>query len=294
MKKHAYCWKRRKVRRPPLGFTLLELTIALVMLALILGGILGPLATRIESAERQKTQSQLEEITEALDGFAVTSGRLPCPDTNNDGSEEQPNTDCGPGLVPGQSILEIDCPQQEGELPHVTLGVVGIDVWGSRYRYRVSREFSQRKQTFSTLNCTPPSAMLSETAITLGSTGNITVRTRADDPATVATSEAKFASNLITSAPAVVISFGKNSWGAKRPGEPTRPAPPVANVDETANLATVVGVGPATKWSRIVKGQDAVCSDTAEGVPLCEFDDMVVWLSPNTLFNRMVTTGKLP
>ena len=74
-----------KKRTAQNGFTLLEMAIVLVVLGLILGGILMPLSTQMEKQDRDETQRILEDIRDALIGFAMTNGRLPCPDTDGDG-----------------------------------------------------------------------------------------------------------------------------------------------------------------------------------------------------------------
>jgi len=81
------------------GFTLIEIAIVLVVLGLLLGGLLGPLSVRIEQADRQKTQELLEEIKEALYGYTVVHGHLPCPDSDgsNDGREDRTTAGTGGG-----------------------------------------------------------------------------------------------------------------------------------------------------------------------------------------------------
>lgn len=68
---------------------------------------------------------------------------------------------------------------------------------------------------------------------------------------------------LATAVPAVIVSLGKN--GA---------APPVT-ADEQANLDA---------------NTDFVQHTAASG----GFDDIVIWLSPNIIFNRMLSAGRLP
>ena len=68
-----------------LGFTLIELSIVLFIISLLLVGLLGPLASQIEAKERQQTIDTMNDIMEALYGYAVINGRLPCPDTTGDG-----------------------------------------------------------------------------------------------------------------------------------------------------------------------------------------------------------------
>ncbi|MDK9705309.1 MAG: type II secretion system GspH family protein [Sulfuritalea sp.] len=159
------------------------------------------------------------------------------------------------------------CAAQEGDFPYQTIGTVRSDGWGYRLRYRVSTTFAS--------------------TIALTSVGDITVITRGDDPATAGTTESKKESNLIALAPAVVISVGKNGYGGMPHAGGTRIVNPVG-ADELLNSS-----GPK-KVSRTPTPVKSGCGDDeVEGTPLCEFDDQLVWLSANTIFNRLVSSGKL-
>lgn len=125
------------------GFTLAELAIVLVVIGLLTGGMLGPLASRLEARQRQETSERLRDIEQALYGFAILHGRLPCPSTEPDpgsagyGRENAPPCD--------DSV--------EGMLPWRTLGLGPVDAWGTprssptapwpgHWRYRVDRAFA--------------------------------------------------------------------------------------------------------------------------------------------------------
>ena len=86
--------------------------------------------------------------------------------------------------------------------------------------------------------------------------------------------------------PVVVVSYGKNGYGALNVNSAgaRNIAPPAINLDEAANQPVPVGAHPIFV-SRTL---------TLPGAGSTEFDDLVVWLSPNVLFNRMVAAGKLP
>lgn len=126
------------------GFTLIELAVAVVVIALLLGSILVPLATQVEQRKISDTRKGLEEIREALIGFAIINGRLPCPDTDSDPA------------AAGYGLEEASCaaaPVAEGYLPWKTLGVAELDAWGLKraaaasprigdWRYRVDRNFA--------------------------------------------------------------------------------------------------------------------------------------------------------
>jgi len=230
--------------RPGLsGFSLVELAIAIFVITLLLGSILVPLSTQVEQRKNSETQKALEDIRQALMGFALANGYLPCPDTDNDGVE---------------NVSGSNCVSQEGSLPLATLGVTGYDSWGNRYRYRVHPSFSQRA----------PAALF-----TIGTTSNLRV-----------CADAACATPLTTLAdgpPAVVLSHGKNGYGAINSITNTvNPAP--ISLDELANTN-------GTADTIYVSHAQSDVGSTAG-----EFDDIVVWLSREVLLNRMVAAGKLP
>jgi len=245
------------------GFTLVELAIAIFIIALLLGSILVPLTTQVEQRQVSETQKTLEEIRESLIGFAVANSYLPCPDTTGDGVSDP----AVPGVVPGA------CLDAEGFLPWVTLNTGQGDVWGNRFRYRISPEFTNTPVT---------SCNLTDGRINLCKSGAITVRTR-----DATKNNPILASNVV----AVIISHGRNGYGATATDGTARALVPAQNVDELLNANP-----PGTTFlSRPPTAISAVCNDgPPTGQPHCEFDDIVVSLSRFTLFNRMVAAGKLP
>ncbi|HTT08737.1 MAG TPA: prepilin-type N-terminal cleavage/methylation domain-containing protein [Gammaproteobacteria bacterium] len=127
------------------GFTLIELAVVLLVVSLLLGGLLVPLSTQMSQRNIQTTQAQLDEIREALLGFAVVNGYLPCPTNTTDPTS--PNY--------GQEDVRVAgaCPSASGILPWKTLGVSEYDAWGigrnaaadpwtGYFRYRVQLIFS--------------------------------------------------------------------------------------------------------------------------------------------------------
>lgn len=241
------------------GFTLVELAVTLFIIALLLGSLLVPLSTRVEQYQTGETQKTLEETKEALIGFALARGYLPCPDTTGDGVSD-PDT---PGV----------CPSVEGFLPWATINVGQGDAWGNRFRYRVAPQFTNTPAT----PCT-----LIDGRMGLCKSGDIIVRTR-----DAAKTNPLLASNVV----AVIISHGKNGYGATATDGTVRSGVPAANVDETSNANPT----ETLFVSRTPTTFSPVCSDGPPTTqPHCEFDDIVVWLSSYTLFNRMVAAGRLP
>ncbi len=125
------------------GFTLVEMAVVLVIVGLLLGGLLMPLSAQIERQRIRATQDALDEIREALIGYAIIHGAFPCPTTQGDPADANygaPDPLCA-------------APVAEGYLPWKTLGVAETDAWGIKrsvaaspwigyWRYRVDRNFS--------------------------------------------------------------------------------------------------------------------------------------------------------
>lgn len=192
-------------RCPQRGFTLVELAIAIFIIALLLGSILVPLATQVEQRQIAETQKSLDEIREALLGFAAANGYLPCPAISaTNGLEDR---DLVSGLCTGG--------KRQGFLPWETLGVTRSDAWGRLYRYSVSPLF------------TPASSF----ATTSGA--DITIRTRNAAGALINLTNA----NLV---PVVVLSHGKNGYGATDAQGIAQALPaawPANNADENSNAS---------------------------------------------------------
>jgi prepilin-type N-terminal cleavage/methylation domain-containing protein len=160
------------------GFTLIELSVVLVVVALLLGSLLVPLTTQVTQRNISEAQELLDEAREALIGFAMATGRLPRPAPNAaDGLER--STDCP---------TAVEC---TGFLPWATLGLPRTDVWGKRLRYSVTPAFASAGTPFS-----------------LSSVGDKIVVGR--------NSGGTF--NLTSGVPAVILSYGANHYGTKEDG----------------------------------------------------------------------------
>ena len=72
------------------GFTLIELAIVLFVVALLLGGMLLPLAGQQDIRNFGDTQKILIESRDALLGFAMANDRLPCPASAASNGVESP------------------------------------------------------------------------------------------------------------------------------------------------------------------------------------------------------------
>jgi prepilin-type N-terminal cleavage/methylation domain-containing protein len=227
------------VRRRSSGFTLIELAVVLAIFGLLLGILVVPLSTQVDQSRIAETERQLAAVREALIGFAIANGRLPCPanpatptGTAGAGAEQRTPPTCTGGVV-------------EGVLPWAALGVPETDPWGRRLTYRVSLLFADD----------PAAGMQASFLITDAGTINVT------DGAVI----------IGNTIPAIVVSHGKNGRGAFRT-DGVQILGAAGNELENAN-------GNATFVSR---------------VHAPDFDDIVVWVSPNVLKSRMVAANRLP
>ncbi|MGD9604198.1 MAG: type II secretion system protein [Gammaproteobacteria bacterium] len=257
------------------GFTLLEITVVLFILGLLIAGLFGPLETQLEARDRRQTQEALDRIVEALGGFAITARRLPCPDADGDGRAD-------PVFDPGNPATAV-CTVTVGLLPWSDLGVAPADAWGNLFTYAVANPAYTQPESDGLCNGNGAPGHFD-----LCSTGNLTVQGRGDNPATAGTESKFLLATYATALPAVVISHGRNGFGARSATGVLLPAP--GGDDERANAD-----GDAVFMSRGYTREAAGCSDDAnEATPLCEYDDLVAWLAPSILNGRMVSAGRLP
>lgn len=145
-----------------------------------------------------------------------------------------------------------------GFLPWATLGLSKLDAWQHLYLYSVTPAFSD-----------------SGAAFRLDTPRDITIASRDALGALVPAS----AQNDI---PAVVLSLGSNGYGAFSDAGVQAADAGQGNVDERANFQ-----GDGRLF--IARGQ----ADNP-AAPGGAYDDIVVWLSPNILFNRMLAAQRLP
>lgn len=185
------------------GFTLLELSIVLIVLALLGGGLLNALGAYREIALQQEARRQLDDAREALLGFAIANGRLPCPaspgiatDQAGSGIEDRPDANS-------------NCSRDHGVLPWSTLGLKEADPWGRRLTYHAGPLFTR------------PVAGEAHTAFTLETTGNAAIRAGTSS-----------GSDQASGLAAVIVVHGTNGLGAVLPSGLTIPG---ARGDEAEN-----------------------------------------------------------
>lgn len=232
------------------GFTLVEMAIVLVIIGLLLGGMLMPLSAQMDQRRVSETQKALDEINQALLGFAIVNGFLPCP---ADPTLASGTANAGVARVRTAAACTGG---NNGVLPWATLGLSETDSWGNRYTYRVTTGFAD------TTDGTACGTATAGVSFELCSAGDAVVRPASGSP-----------SSLATAIPAVIVSHGKNASGAYNTAG-TQLLPVSADADEAENSDSD--------------------TDFVSKAPTATFDDLVAWVSPNSLFNRMVAAGRLP
>jgi prepilin-type N-terminal cleavage/methylation domain-containing protein len=244
--------QRPAVKIQARGFTLVEMAIVLTIVALLLGGLLPTISSQVEQRHENDTRKQLDEIQQALIGYAIIYGRMPCPATSASNGVEVPS---GGGTC-------TNAHNNNSYVPAATLGLSGADsagliedAWGNPIRYAVTAGGSS---AFTT--------SISAIGISsIGTTANLVVCSTASGATSSACGSSSY--TLTNNAVAVIYSTGKNGAnGGTGTDEAENP-----NVNSTDSDRVYVSHTPSAT-----------------------FDDMVTWLSPNLLVNRMVSAGKLP
>lgn len=243
--------------KPDRGFTLIEMAIVLMIVGLLLGGMLVPLSAQMEQRNSSDTQKTLSEIKEALIGYAIVNGRLPCPASSASNGVES--------FAGGGNASNGNCSNfYNGFVPAATLGLMpvdnqgyAIDAWNNRIHYAVTS--SNNTNTFTTTNGMSTaglslSALAPDLLVCSTATG-------------ISGSSCAAGTALTSGVPAVIYSTGKNgAYGGTSPDEAANPNP-----NSTDNDRVFVSHSPTAT-----------------------FDDLVIWVSPSILLGRMVAAGKLP
>lgn len=182
------------------GFSLIELSIVLLVMGLLAGGLLTLLPARQEASSTAAAEARLAEIRDALLGFAAAHGHLPCPARSPvDGSEDRSAGNCTGG-------------KRNGLLPWASLGLPRSDPWGRLILYSVTPAYAASSPYF-----------------TLDTKGDIVIRSRDGSGALVELAKADHVA-------AAFWSVGKNGhWGWQPDVSDRNPDGPAPNDDEDTN-----------------------------------------------------------
>ncbi len=259
-----------KLMRQQKGFTLVEIAITLFIVALLMGGLLPTLSSQIEQRRNSDTTQQLNDIKDALIGFAIINGRLPCPAFGSSNSLES--------FASGGSASNGNCLNSpndyNGFLPAATLGLSGsmdssgylLDSWGNRIRYAVT----SWNNVFTTAGGIRSTGISN---LPTSGTPYLQVCSTASGSTNIQCSSSSTTLTASPGVPAVIYSTGKNgAYGGTGTDEAENPNPNSADNDRV-----FVSHTPAPS-----------------GAPNGYFDDIVTWMSQTVLINKMVAAGMLP
>lgn len=235
------------------GFTLLEIAVVLVIIAIILSLLIPSITGRVATARLDATRGKEELIKTALIAFVAQNKRLPCPAIEN-----LPPTDANygreatvPGTCTGTTALTTGA--MRGIVPWLALGLsddIALDGYYQRYSYVVTT-------TQTNLNANTVS----------GIAGNIAMHSAT--PVTVANQI-----NVNNLAVVAIISHGSNTAGAFTPAG-TRIALP-AGADELENT-------DAANTAFILKDFSQSAANP--------FDDVVMAITPTDILNGLEKSG---
>lgn len=234
------------------GFTLVELALVVGIVAILLGGLLVPLSRSIEQKAVANTQASLEAAQQALLGYALINGRLPCPDTGTQGLASAADAS-------GCTTASV------GRLPWATLGVQGVDGWGNRLDYAVYAPLGKDVSTVTASNLEIWCTKMTLTGIPGGIPACLTTGGAVVKPS--------------TSTSFVVYSHGKNGLGAIRPDGTASSATPPSTVDEVQNQSGTGGI--------FISRSQTDTNSTAG-----EFDDLMVWMPSALLTAKLFAAGR--
>jgi prepilin-type N-terminal cleavage/methylation domain-containing protein len=263
------------------GFTLTELAVVLVIVALLLSGLMYTLSAQIEQKNFEETRRRLELARELILSYAIVNGRLPCPARSTSSGAEVRDTTTGQcvsggvndyygGTLAG-SVTGGLLPAQTIGYQHVDAGGFAVDAWQNRVRYAVAR-------TNVACNTTPPAgtilfthaANLKTYGISCQSNDLLVCKSATANDATASPpscgglgANQHMSTGLVA---AIVFSTGKNGL----PG----------GTDEAANL----------DGNALFVWHTPTPITAANG----EFDDQFTWITIGEFYGKLISAGVLP
>jgi len=267
------------------GFTLVEIAIVLLIVTILLGYSVALLPVQQELKQYRHVETEMDSVIEHLIAYAQVNGRLPCPDTAGDVNatfvfgtiDGQEDFDDLINNVTGAAVadgLVDNCKAFHGFLPAKTLGMNGdydelgrlIDPWGGGYGYAISNvDFTgDGKIDLVTANGIRDEGMTNVVP-------DLVICDDSPNPGDDLDCTEAGSNDVIGAngeVVAVIISLGKDF---------TIPA--------TSNIQT--------------ENLDDFHDGTSDKVYIFSprmdnYDDVVVWLSRNLLFSKMIEADQLP
>lgn len=262
------------------AFSLIELSVVLVVAAIVLAGVLSASAVSIRNAKIKVTNDRIAAIYKALGSFAITNYRLPCPAAMNiarDGAGYGVSVGAA-GACSDAGIYQAN--QQNdilyGMLPVASLGLpadLGEDGFGNKMIYIVNKNFTATDYPSTTLSGFFSSYTETDINITIG--------------ALQVASE-----NIINGNAFAIISLGSNGYGAFAANSTTQNVSTSTDTYEAQNyLANINGATtPKTADFGVVTGFVTDVNIIYNNLSSEVFDDIVFFKSRSQMvsdFNMM-------
>lgn len=276
------------------GFTLVEMAVVLVIIGLVISGLLVSLSAQVEQRSFNETRATIDNIKEALLGYAMANGRFPCPAATPVSGVTAVENFAGGGNASNGLCAQF----YNGFVPAITLGLSTTDTsgyildgWNNPIRYAISdlsdgaASTSLLTQTDGIKNANSSATDADASCSTengmsyVGCKSLIFVCDASPAAAGAVATDCGAATSLsassasTTAAPRggvvlVVYSTGKNT------------ATGGTGNDEAANLNA----------DSVYVSHVPSAVGTANG----EFDDIVEWISANSVFAKLVQANQLP
>ena len=129
--------RRSFTARGSYGFTLLELSITLAIVAVLAGAIMVPFVAQVGQRNTASTEKILEDAKESLVGYAAAAGRLPCPATATSAGQEAFSAAPNPvgDALNGRCAVFVGFlffPRRRSASPRSIPRAFALDAWGTR------------------------------------------------------------------------------------------------------------------------------------------------------------------
>jgi len=271
------------------GFTLVEITIGLVIVGLVMSSLLAILKVQQASARVTATQQKEQAIKQALTAYLGKSSFLPCPAdpsvqpgaANYGLSQPSPVPPSVPTSCAGLGVTTVSFTLNgvaqvayRGVVPFGTLGMTEdapLDGYQQRLTYVVSARATQLTSAaglqgnLAVHSTAVPTVRLGETPT--GNQINACSTTAGDN-------------SCNNFAVALIISHGQDSYGAYL-ASGAQQSVPAANVNEKQNATLTSSGFVQSQWT------------DNPSAPGGAFDDIVLWLKPDDLLMQLRQDGTL-
>lgn len=255
------------------GFTLIEIAIVLLIVAIILGYTVAMVPVQQELKQYRQADAEMTRIIDSLYAFAQVNGYLPCPAFNaSNGFECRIDDTAGvPGACDGINPNADSCDDWFGFVPGKSLGIEGryssvgmlLDPWGMPYRYQITDS-----------DHLTAGANGEEDFVIQGEMSDVGISNLAPDLSVCSTTPVSALSCgtadkiIVSGLPAVILTTGKDMGNVASGFQ-----------DENLDNSAADRVFVKTTFNHTAGS---------------EFDDLVKWISPNILYSKMIQAGQLP